>query len=125
MMNGMAGLLPAGSVTPTPEEEKNPEYLKELQAEKDNLESATAAEEANNSEADEAGAGKTSHAIKLLEQGKTENHLSILNRGETGTNFLDGVKVACFKIFCLQRHLYAKFSDRVLVQKYSLIFTCL
>merc|ERR1712029_828500 len=41
MMNG--GGMPPQSATPTPEEEKNPEYLKELQAEKDSLESAYAA----------------------------------------------------------------------------------
>ena len=76
-MNG--GGVPPQSATPTPEEEKNPEYLKELQAEKDNLESTFAAAMAvatsseataeNNSEA-EAAASKTNHAIKLLEQGK-------------------------------------------------------
>merc|ERR1712020_379646 len=40
MMNGG---VPPQSATPTPEEEKNPEYLKELQAEKDSLESSYAA----------------------------------------------------------------------------------
>merc|ERR1712223_452150 len=73
MMNGG---VPPQSATPTPEEEKNPEYLKELQAEKDNLESAYAAAMAaatsseatadNNSDPDSAS--KTNHAIKLLEQ---------------------------------------------------------
>ena len=78
----MNGAVPPQSATPTPEEEKNPEYLKELQAEKDNLESAYAAAMAavtsggseatadNNSDS-EAAASKTNHAIKLLEQGKT------------------------------------------------------
>ena len=75
MMNGG---VPPQSATPTPEEEKNPEYLKELQAEKDSLESAYAALMAsatsseitaeNNSDPDSAS--KTNHAIKLLEQGK-------------------------------------------------------
>ena len=80
MMNG--GGIPPQSATPTPEEEKNPEYLKELQAEKDGLESAYAAamatatsgqqssEAENNSDPDSA-ASKTNHAIKLLEQGRT------------------------------------------------------
>ena len=35
--------------------------------------------------------------------------IQVLYRGEIGTKFLDGVKVACFKIYCLQRHLYTKF----------------
>jgi hypothetical protein len=78
MMNG--GGIPPQSATPTPEEEKNPEYLKELQAEKDNLESAYAAAmavvtsseaTADNTSDSEAAASKTNHAIKLLEQGKT------------------------------------------------------
>ena len=75
MMNGG---VPPQSATPTPEEEKNPEYLKELQAEKDSLESSYAAIMAsatseitaeNNSDPDSVS--KTNHAIKLLEQGKT------------------------------------------------------
>ena len=75
MMNGG---VPPRSATPTPEEEKNPEYLKELQAEKDSLESSYAAIMAsatseitaeNNSDPDSVS--KTNHAIKLLEQGKT------------------------------------------------------
>ena len=49
----------------------------------------------------------------------------LINSGETGTNFLDGVKVACFKIFCLQRHLYAELSDSVLVQNYGSVLSCL
>ena len=83
MMNG--GSMPPQSATPTPEEDKNPEYLKELQAEKDGLESAYAAamasatsggqqsssEAAENSNSDpESAASKTNHAIKLLEQGR-------------------------------------------------------
>jgi len=77
MMNG--GGIPPQSATPTPEEEKNPEYLKELQAEKDGLESAYAAamasatsgqqsSEAENSSDPDSAASKTNHAIKLLEQ---------------------------------------------------------
>ena len=55
--------------TPTPPneplpEEKNPEYLKELQAERDNLESASMTPGVPEDES------KTGHAIKLLEQGK-------------------------------------------------------
>ena len=80
MMNG--GGIPPQSATPTPEEEKNPEYLKELQAEKDGLESAYAAamasatsgqqsSEAENSSDPDSAASKTNHAIKLLEQGRT------------------------------------------------------
>ena len=80
MMNG--GGMPPQSATPTPEEEKNPEYLKELQAEKDGLESAYAAamasatsgqqsSEAENSSDPDSAASKTNHAIKLLEQGRT------------------------------------------------------
>ena len=80
MMNG--GGMPPQSATPTPEEEKNPEYLKELQAEKDGLESAYAAamasatsagqsvSEAENSSDPDSAASKTNHAIKLLEQGR-------------------------------------------------------
>ena len=51
--------------------------------------------------------------------------LHYMTRGETGTIFLDGVKVACFKIFCLQRHLYAKISERVLEQNISPILAFL
>ena len=40
----------------------------------------------------------------------------VTNRGETGTDFLDGVNVACCKIFCLQRHLCAKISDIILTK---------
>ena len=78
-MNGSS--MPPQSATPTPEEEKNPEYLKELQAEKDSLESAYAAamasatsgqqsSEAENSSDPDSAASKTNHAIKLLEQGR-------------------------------------------------------
>ena len=75
MMNGG---VPPQSATPTPEEEKNPEYLKELQAEKDSLESvyaalmasATSSEITAENNSDPDSASKTNHAIKLLEQGK-------------------------------------------------------
>lgn len=81
-LNGM--IQGGGAATPTPEE--NPEYLKELQLEKDNLEaallvasntdnnSALAGEQLNNEANNEAAnnaMGKTNHALKLLEQGKT------------------------------------------------------
>ncbi len=73
--------------TPTPEEDKNPEYLKELQAEKDSLEAAVVAvaasasnDEANSekspSEAATSAVAKTNHAIKLLEQGKNDSLLT-------------------------------------------------
>lgn len=78
MMNG-------GAATPTPPqellpEEKNPEYLKELQAEKDSLEMAFGEAEAEAAKEAATVTGgpddnkdqllKTNHAIKLLEQGK-------------------------------------------------------
>ena len=59
--------------TPTPPneplpEEKNPEYLKELQAERDSLEASSVTNNANTTTEEEEN--KTNHAIKLLEQGK-------------------------------------------------------
>ena len=59
--------------TPTPPneplpEEKNPEYLKELQAERDSLEASSVTTNANTTTEEEEN--KTNHAIKLLEQGK-------------------------------------------------------
>ena len=62
-----AGQL-CGTPTPPSEplpEEKNPEYLKELQAERDSLEATVTTEDAE----------KTNHAMKLLEQGKPKNRL--------------------------------------------------
>lgn len=82
-LNGMIQGNSGGSATPTPEE--NPEYLKELQLEKDNLEAAMASNdnsvgsggeqlnnEANN-EAPNNATVKTNHALKLLEQGKAQD----------------------------------------------------
>ena len=70
MMNG--GIPQAA--TPTPEEDKNPEYLKELQAEKDSLESAVVSSDEVSDEAAAANQQqRTNHAIKLLEQGKQSN----------------------------------------------------
>ena len=63
-MNGTASML-ASAASPLPEE--NPEYLKELQAEKDSLELSVNANSESNLE---NGENKTNHALKLLEQGK-------------------------------------------------------
>ena len=57
--------------TPTPPseplpEEKNPEYLKELQAERDSLEATVTTEDAE----------RTNHAMKLLEQGKPKKPIT-------------------------------------------------
>ena len=69
MMNGSTMMASASS--PLPEE--NPEYLKELQAEKDTLELSSSV----NGSSSEIPTGennenqnKTNHALKLLEQGK-------------------------------------------------------
>ena len=71
----------ASASSPLPEE--NPEYLKELQAEKDTLElsssvngSSSEIPTGENNENNE-NQNKTNHALKLLEQGK-KNLLSLL-----------------------------------------------
>ena len=76
----------ASASSPLPEE--NPEYLKELQAEKDTLELSSVTPNGSSSEIPNATTGvennennenqnKTNHALKLLEQGK-KNLLSLL-----------------------------------------------
>lgn len=90
-LNGMIqGASSGGAATPTPEE--NPEYLKELQLEKDNLEAALMASNDNsaaasgeqlneaNGEAPNNATVKTNHALKLLEQGKATLEKTISNQ---------------------------------------------
>ena len=76
MVNGSAATtMMASASSPLPEE--NPEYLKELQAEKDTLElsvttqnGTTTTGETNESNENQ---NKTNHALKLLEQGKQKS----------------------------------------------------
>ena len=68
--------------TPTPPneplpEEKNPEYLKELQAERDSLEAVLVTNNGNTTAEEEEN--KTNHAIKLLEQGKQKKMYLVLS----------------------------------------------
>ena len=65
-LNGGTASMMASAASPLPED--NPEYLKELQAEKDSLELVV-----NNGTDTNADDTKTNHALKLLEQGKLEN----------------------------------------------------
>ena len=63
-LNGSTASMMASAASPLPED--NPEYLKELQAEKDNLELVVN----NGTDTTNADDTKTNHALKLLEQGK-------------------------------------------------------
>ena len=84
MMNGSTMMASASS--PLPEE--NPEYLKELQAEKDTLElsssvngSSSEIPTGENNENNE-NQNKTNHALKLLEQGKNSFYFLSKNHSD-------------------------------------------